>query len=143
MISFANFSFLIAALVLIQGAESKIFTRCELAKELVKHGIPRSDLANWVCLVEAESSRNTGKIGGPNRNGSYDHGLFQINDKYWCSVGHKGKDCNVKCEDLKTNDITASVACAKKVHKRHGFGAWYGWKDKCKGKTLPNVASCF
>lgn len=50
-----------------------------------------------VCLVENESARNTDKTNS-NRNGSKDYGLFQINDKYWCSnSGSPGKDCNVTC----------------------------------------------
>lgn len=53
-----------------------------------------------VCLVEAESSRNTAAVGPANSNGSRDYGLFQINNKYWCSNGVAGKDCNVKCEGI-------------------------------------------
>lgn len=31
-----------------------------------------------VCLVESESGRNTSAVGGPNVDGSYDYGLFQV-----------------------------------------------------------------
>uniref|UniRef100_A0A023F6U5 lysozyme n=1 Tax=Triatoma infestans TaxID=30076 RepID=A0A023F6U5_TRIIF len=120
-------------------SQARVFTRCALARELVAKGIPREDLPNWVCLVEAESSRNTARKGGPNRNGSYDHGLFQINDRYWCKNGSPGGDCNIKCEDLRNDDITDDVKCALKVKKRHGFYAWYGWKSRCKDKPLPSV----
>uniref|UniRef100_A0AB38ZEA5 lysozyme n=1 Tax=Ectomocoris sp. TaxID=3104572 RepID=A0AB38ZEA5_9HEMI len=134
----------IAVLLFLFGlSQAKRFSQCNLAKELLAQGLPRNELADWVCLVEAESSRDTSKKGGPNRNGSYDHGLFQINDKYWCKNGQKGGDCNVKCEDLRADDISASIKCAQKVKKRHGFNAWYGWKNNCKGKPLPNINNCF
>lgn len=51
-----------------------------------------------VCLVENESSRNTTAIGGPNKNGSYDYGLFQINSVYWCKTVGVGNDCNINCD---------------------------------------------
>lgn len=59
------------------------------------------------CLIKAESSRDTGKVSKPNRNKSVDYGLFQINDKYWCSnTGTAGKDCHVTCRG-KINSIHA------------------------------------
>ena len=45
--------------------------------------------------------------------------------------------------DLLNDDITDDIKCAKLIHKRHGFNAWYGWKNHCNGKKLPNVSSCF
>ncbi|XP_073972136.1 lysozyme-like [Rhodnius prolixus] len=129
--------------LLVGLSQAKIFTRCDLAKELVRKGIPHANLEHWVCLVEAESSRNTSVKGGPNKNKSFDHGLFQINDRYWCKSGRQGGDCNVKCEDLRTDDITDDVKCAQKIKKRHGFEAWYGWRRNCKDKRLPSVDNCF
>nr|ATU82909.1 secreted Lysozyme-like protein [Pristhesancus plagipennis] len=132
----------LAILCLIGLSEAKVFSRCALANELIAKGIPRDDIRDWVCLVEGESGRNTNKKGGPNRNGSFDHGLFQINDKYWCKNGVKGGDCNIKCEDVRQDDITEAVKCALKIKRRHGYNAWYGWKRHCKNKPLANVNSC-
>ncbi|OWR44725.1 lysozyme II [Danaus plexippus plexippus] len=99
-------------------------------------------MRDWVCLVEHESGRNTSKIGKVNKNGSRDYGLFQINDKYWCSnTSSKGKDCNVTCAEVSQDDITKAATCAKKIFKRHGFNAWYGWKNHCQG-ALPDISSC-
>nr|AAP83129.1 lysozyme [Triatoma infestans] len=135
---------LLLCLVALLGiSEARVFTRCGLAKELVAHGIPRRDLANWVCLIEAESGRNTAARGGPNHDGSYDNGLFQINDRFWCTYGKPGHDCHVRCEDLRTDDIRASVKCALLIKSRQGWKAWYGWQNKCRGRKLPNVDVCF
>lgn len=79
-----------------EATEGKVFTRCELAKKLDAM-LAREKLADWNCLVKLESSYNSRTKGPKNRNGSYDYGIFQINDKYWCKVGRKGGDCNIDC----------------------------------------------
>ncbi|XP_045768363.1 lysozyme-like [Maniola jurtina] len=132
----------VALAVVVMESEGKTLKRCELVRELRAQGFPEDKLQNWVCLVENESGRSTHKTGKVNRNGSRDYGLFQINDKYWCSnTSTPGKDCNVTCADLLTDDITKAAKCAKKVYKRHGFNAWYGWKNHCQG-SLPDISSC-
>lgn len=78
------------------GVSAKRFTKCGLARELVKHGIARGDLPNWICLVQSESNFNTAAT-NKNKNGSTDWGLFQINDGFWCKDGRPGGDCNVNC----------------------------------------------
>ncbi|XP_058053456.1 lysozyme c-1-like [Anopheles bellator] len=124
------------------AVSGKTYGKCELAKELIKNGIPKASVANWVCLVQHESAFNTAAT-NKNRNGSTDYGLFQINNKYWCDSAYGSNDCKVQCRSLTNDDITDDIKCAKLVFKRHGFNAWYGWKNHCQGKTLPSVASCF
>ncbi|XP_068632330.1 lysozyme-like [Battus philenor] len=133
----------LSALALLCLCEAKQLSRCELVRELRKQGFPENKMRDWVCLVEKESSRRTDVISKPNANGSRDYGLFQINDRYWCSTTNKpGKDCNVTCMQLVTDDITKASACAKKIFQRHGFDAWYGWKNGCRGKPLPDISLC-
>ncbi|CAK1540729.1 unnamed protein product [Leptosia nina] len=133
---------LLLVAVAVYVTDAKTFTRCGLVKELRKQGFPENEMRNWVCLVENESSRRTDLVSKKNTNGSRDYGLFQINDKYWCSNnGKPGKDCNVACDQLITDDITRASNCAKKVFKRHGFNAWYGWKNHCQG-SLPDITPC-
>lgn len=89
--------FLIAVVLSLSNAVyGKIFTKCELAKKL-SDTFARDKLADWNCLVKHESSYNSGRRSPKNRNGSYDYGIFQINDKYWCKVGEAGGDCNIDC----------------------------------------------
>lgn len=143
---------------------AKKFSKCQLATALAKNGIARADLPNWVCLVQSESGSNTATVGGPNKNKTKDWGLFQINDGYWCKDGRSGGDCNVNCRcefficcviwwgiinliecisALIDENIADDVKCAKMIFKRHGYKAWYGWRNKCQGKTLPSVNECF
>ncbi|XP_060659660.1 lysozyme isoform X2 [Drosophila nasuta] len=76
-----KFSAVVLSLVLLLSlslseTQSKLLTRCQLAKELLRHDFPRSYLSNWVCLVESESGRSTSKsMQLPNQSVSY--GLFQ------------------------------------------------------------------
>nr|CAD7257615.1 unnamed protein product [Timema shepardi] len=121
--------------------DGKRFSRCELVSKFTQHQIPQSQLRDWLCLSEKESGMNSGKVGGPNKNGSFDYGIFQINGKYWCKKGKKGGDCNINCDDLVDSNIDDDIECAKKIYKRHGFSAWVAWRNKCDGKTLPS-ATC-
>nr|ABX11553.1 lysozyme-1 [Rhodnius prolixus] len=135
--------FLLAIFALLGATQARVFTRCGLARELARQGLPRHDLANWVCLIEAESGRNTRARGGPNYDGSYDNGLFQINDRIWCMNGRPGHACHVRCEDLRTDDIRASVRCAVQIKQQQGWSAWYGWQYHCRGRPLPDINVCF
>merc|ERR1711970_254785 len=131
--------------LLLTVAQCKVYERCELATQLVNvHGLARATLGNWVCLVQYESSYNTGAT-NDNTNGSRDYGLFQIHDNYWCdpSVGY-GADCGVSCDNLLNSDIADDVNCAKIIWNRHGFEAWYGWINHCKGQNVEEwVSDCF
>lgn len=57
----------------------------------------KSQTTIGICLVKHESGFRSHIKGRINRNKSYDWGLFQINDKYWCKVGKAGGDCNIDC----------------------------------------------
>ncbi|KAL5286039.1 hypothetical protein ACFFRR_007617 [Megaselia abdita] len=120
--------------------ETKIFSRCQLAKELLKQQFSRQYLPNWVCLVEHESGRSTSKINQASTSVSY--GLFQINSKQWCRKGRKGGQCDMKCEDFTNNDITDDSKCAMRIFNTTGFRAWQGWVSKCKGRNLPDISRC-
>ncbi|XP_023174837.1 lysozyme [Drosophila hydei] len=131
----------LSVLLLLTQTQSKLLTRCQLAKELLRHDFPRSYLSNWVCLVESESGRSTSKsMQLPNQSVSY--GLFQINSKNWCRKGRRGGICNIKCEEFLNDEISDDSRCAMQIFNRHGFQAWPGWMSKCRGRTLPDVSRC-
>lgn len=95
--------------------DAKIFTRCQLAKELYYNGIPKTFISNCkrilihfelireslqspgVCLTEAASGADTSKVSEhPNLSTSF--GIFQINSKEWCRKGRRGGECGIRCE---------------------------------------------
>merc|ERR1712226_148134 len=127
-------------------AAAKTYERCELTYELThKQGFAKSTISEWICLIANESGYRTNAKGGPNYDGSYDWGLFQINDYYWCTTSGNSRynDCNISCSKLTDTNIDDDCVCAKKIWNRHGFEAWYGWVNHCKNKdTSSYVAGC-
>lgn len=128
----------------------KIFDKCELGQELLNNGIPKDQIADWLCLVKYESNYNSSAKGGPNggkrvTRGSYDWGLFQFNDYYWCDTVNNPRynDCHIKCDQFLDDEIRDDIRCAKKVYRRHGFSAWYGWRRGCRNRDVTGfVANC-
>nr|ACD11871.1 hypothetical protein [Isometrus maculatus] len=116
---------------------AKIYDKCELARDLInKFGFDRGTIGDWICLVKYESSFDTGVRGGPNSDGSYDHGLFQINDRYWCAPPGPNNECGVTCDALRSDDITEAVKCVKKIFRIHNFEAWVAWKNRCRNTDV-------
>uniref|UniRef100_A0A182NI12 lysozyme n=1 Tax=Anopheles dirus TaxID=7168 RepID=A0A182NI12_9DIPT len=131
-----------ACLLLIPAAiDAKIVTKCELVKQLTANGISRTYQGHWVCLAKAVSKMDSAKVSQlPNL--SYNYGIFQINSKEWCRVGYKGGKCNVRCEDLATDNITKAIQCSKTIQQQNGFKEWQMWEKNCKGKELPDISNC-
>ncbi|XP_072118277.1 lysozyme C, milk isozyme-like [Mobula birostris] len=138
---------------LITGAAPYIFEKCELARLLRRSGLEGYrgySLANWVCLVEHESSYNTRMVGHNRRDGkttSSDYGLFQISSQDWCDNGRtqgRGSSRNSKnkcgkiCLDFINDSIADDIECVKKVVLPQGMNVWYGWKKKCQRRNLTN-----
>ena len=75
-------------------------------------GFPADAQVTMVAICGAESGRRVDARGGPNKNGTYDYGLFQIN-----SV-HKF-DARKLVSDARYN-----TECALKIYKSQGLRAW-------------------
>lgn len=135
--------FLFLVLTVFTSVESKRFTKCTLARELFQRGIPKSELPDWVCLVRWESNYQTNAMNKNNRDGSWDYGLFQINDKWWCKGHIKSHNaCGLSCNELLKDDISKAVTCARLIKRQQGFRAWYGWLNHCT-KVKPSIHECF
>lgn len=128
----------------------KVFGRCELARELrFVHGIPKDQIATWVCIAKHESHYNTSAVGHLNADGSGDHGLFQVSDIYWCSPPGNGWACGLSCLQLEDSDIADDVNCIRKIYEEHarisgdGFNAWSVYAPYCQGRSSQYVDGCF
>ena len=45
---------------------------------------------------------------------------------------------------LLDSNLDDDCSCAKIIWNRHGFDAWYGWKNNCKGTDVESwVSDCF
>ncbi|XP_023218923.1 lysozyme-like [Centruroides sculpturatus] len=117
--------------------QAKIYERCQLARELMyRFGFNRSVLGHWMCIIKHGSGYNTSSVIGPYPDGSYDHGLFSINDRCWCSPPDDSVLCQVRCEDLRTDDITKAVKCARFMFSFRSFNMWETWLNNCRNKDV-------
>nr|QKY77473.1 pedal mucus protein 9 [Patella vulgata] len=137
----------LVALFTFAAVESKVFSRCELAKELVRVGVPRSDVHHWVCMAQYESSLNTAAQSPPNSDNSRDHGLFQINDYWNCDNGNgrTKNGCNKRCSVFRDDNLTDDVACIKQLKREHGntYNFSYAYRDNCLGQvTTSFLGTC-
>ncbi|EDW68778.1 lysozyme B-like [Drosophila virilis] len=125
----------------------RTMSRCTLAREMFKLGVPRNQLDKWTCIAERESNYRTGVVGPKNTNGSHDYGIFQINDLYWCepshgqSYGRSSNGCEIDCDDLLSDSIVNDVRCAQLIQRMQGWCAWTTW-HYCNG-DLPSIDDCF
>lgn len=97
-----------------------------------------------ICLVYYGSSFDTMVINRPYGAVSAKYGLFQVNNT-WCSDSKSSKKtlCNIKCDDLLSNDIKESVTCAMKIFHTAHFGAWREWKVYCRRNDINElIADC-
>ncbi|KAL4699035.1 hypothetical protein H8959_011692 [Pygathrix nigripes] len=114
---------------LVTGAESKIYTRCKLAKIFSRAGLDNYggfSLGNWICMAYYESGYNT-TAQRVLDDGSIDYGIFQINSVTWCRHGklRENNHCHVACSALITDDLTDAIICAKKIVKEtQGMNYW-------------------
>ncbi|XP_064541585.1 lysozyme B-like [Drosophila montana] len=136
----------LVALALAALALGRTMDRCSLAREMSDLGVPRDQLSKWTCIAEHESSYRTHVVGPQNRNGSYDYGIFQINDLFWCQPSDgrlSSNGCDIDCDDLLHDSIVNSVRCAQTVleESSNSWCAWTTWRF-CNG-ALPSIDDCF
>ncbi|KAG8195866.1 hypothetical protein JTE90_001104 [Oedothorax gibbosus] len=102
----------------------------KFADVMKRLGQKKTNIAKWVCLAKFASGFNTQALSQQYKDGSYDFGVFQINDKF-CKLGSK-YNCGVSCTDLVKDDITPSARCALKIFEKNGFKDWPAWKNSCQ-----------
>ncbi|XP_039176373.1 lysozyme C, milk isozyme-like [Crotalus tigris] len=133
--------------LLIACSEAKIYTKCELASSLKQNrmdGYFGYSLGNWICLAFHASKYNTHLVIGPNKDRGSNYGIFQINSRYWCksNQGPTNNLCHKPCSAFLTDNITADIACAKRIVRDPlRMNAWVGWKKHCKGTNLSKWTS--
>ena len=123
---------------------SGTITECQVAQLLRLHGVAEAWVPKLVCTAKYESTYRCGVTGPPNRDGTRDYGLFQVNSRYWCSGGagrNSGNGCGITCQEAL--DCSKAARCAKEVLREQGITAWYGYtshRSECDRYRLP--ASC-
>lgn len=108
-------------------SSSKVYSKCELARELEGiHGIDSEDIGTFVCIAEYQSRFNSEIVGQENY-----YGLFQISSDFWCDKSYgENKACNMYCSQLLDDDLSDDMQCVQKIVEDHtrysgnGFTAW-------------------
>ncbi|MBZ3884568.1 Sperm acrosome membrane-associated protein 3 [Sciurus carolinensis] len=114
---------------LLTSSQAKVFSRCELAKELNRlglNGFRGYELADWVCLAYFTSGFNTAAV-DHEADGSTNNGLFQINSRKWCRnlAPDSSNLCRMYCSDLLIPDLKNTIVCVMKiVSGPKGLGYW-------------------
>uniref|UniRef100_A0A646QDT3 lysozyme n=1 Tax=Hemiscolopendra marginata TaxID=943146 RepID=A0A646QDT3_9MYRI len=137
-----HFAKVILLVFFAEVAMSKSYSKCDFAKYLLRHDIPRNQIGDWVCLAEHESNLRTDARNTQNWDGSNDYGIFQLNSRYWCQGEvTQSNGCNIQCSALLDDNLSDDLACAKKIYNAMGFEAWVAWKQHCQGRDLSSYTS--
>ncbi|XP_028144016.1 lysozyme-like [Diabrotica virgifera virgifera] len=129
-----SFAIFFCVVVIFCVSRAKVFDKCEIVTKMSKHGVPWSKIPTFVCLIKWESGFDSGKL--DYKTGK--HGLFQINEKVWCSpYTNPGRECNTTCSDFRDDHIMDDINCALKIFSDTldlsgiGFDAWTSYWDHC------------
>ncbi|XP_066089155.1 lysozyme-like protein 1 [Saccopteryx bilineata] len=121
--------------------ESKVYTRCKLAKIFSRAGLDNYkgfSLGNWICMAYYESHFNS-TAQKFLKDGSIDYGIFQVNSDTWCRRAEfqEKNYCHITCSALLNDDLVYAIICAKIiVRETEGMDYWQGWKKHCEGRDL-------
>ena len=85
-----------------------------IAAALKLAGFKDEELVTMVAIHGQETSGNVWIVGGPNSNGTYDFGAFQINSK----------DPN---GPQNWKDYIENAKLARAIYEKQGYKAWYGY----------------
>lgn len=128
--------------LLLHLATARVFTKCELAKELSRYGIPFHEIGTYVCIAERQSGFNTNIVG----QGLY-FGMYQISSEFWCDNFGRGKECKLNCNNLLNSDISDDIQCVRIIVQEHqrwsgnGFNAWPSGAS-CRSLGNSYIADC-
>lgn len=130
--------------MVIYFCESKVYEKCELARELRdKHFLPFDRIGTFVCIAERQSNLNTQALS----NGLY-FGMYQISGEYWCDLNYAGNACGVQCSRLLDDDLTDDLSCVQIIFDEHqrifnnGFHAWPS-SQYCQSQGNSFIQECF
>jgi len=89
-----------------------VLNAAQVAQLVKQAGFPGHVHVEMVAIAKAESGFRTDAIGGPNKNQTYDRGVWQINDVHRFDRNRLVRDSRYNAE------------CAKNIFDRQGLRAW-------------------
>ncbi|KAK3912700.1 Lysozyme C II [Frankliniella fusca] len=108
---------------------AKVWERCDLARTLLHtYQFPRNQIDTWMCIAYRESRYDSLHI-NKNIDGSQDYGLFQINNRYWCTNSESPQPnqdmCNVTCDKV-LYSLDETIKCIKIMYAK-SRNTWQPW----------------
>ncbi|XP_015513858.1 putative lysozyme C-2 [Neodiprion lecontei] len=142
---------ILAILLTPDSISAKKYTRRELARGLMSLGVSKDDIAMWICIATHESGLDSDAINRCNDDSSWDHGLWQINDKYWVGRNRRGGACGFSAAEVRGDNLANAVQCVRYILDEHrrlqgdGWLAWSVYSDQrhCRGDLSSYVEGCF
>lgn len=122
-----NFLLIVLFLSTVSFTHGKIFTHCELVKELSKH-IPQDEVYIHFCATARDTSR---QIAGY-------YGIYKINA---CGLHKAAEPCGIMCDKLIDEDIKDDAECAKLIFKSYNPKKVAEIEKRCEPKKKI-VAGC-
>jgi hypothetical protein len=112
-----------------RAAAPTVYKPSEINTALVNAGVPPHVAPTLTAVSGAESGFGRSTISPPNKDGSRDHGVFQVNDKAWPQFK------NVAAQPLQTQ-----AAIAAHIYNTQGLKAWSTYNNGAYKKYLdPNA----
>uniref|UniRef100_A0A182IRU2 lysozyme n=1 Tax=Anopheles atroparvus TaxID=41427 RepID=A0A182IRU2_ANOAO len=139
---------IVVALAVVGTRSHRLWTRCEVARELTLKHVPEEQIGDWLCIAEHGSAYNGSAANLRFKwfGGTGYYGLFQIIDRYACA--RYGSICGLgSCDQLLDDELDDDIECMLKVHAAYtrelgdGFAAWPIHKSACRGGQVPPVGS--
>ncbi|CAH1107220.1 unnamed protein product [Psylliodes chrysocephalus] len=135
------------ALAILCASQAKMFKRCQFVHQLAQHGVPDWQIPTFTCIAHWESGYDSGKL--DYKTGT--HGIFQINERVWCSPFETpGRECRTTCSQFRDEYIADDIACALKIYKdtlelsEIGYDAWGSYWEHCAtGNNMEYVKGCY
>lgn len=135
------------------NSTAKIYTRCELIKELQeKYGLSPEIASKYACIAEA-TGFNTSNIvhhyRKPKESDSLGYkphyGIFYIGSDWWCNEQEKGGICDIKCDDLLDDDLSNDIECVQRIDLDMNDTAWVlnsHWSRILKHDCEKQIENC-
>lgn len=114
---------------------SKVFKTCEFVKELhKKHNIPQKDINMHLCRAGSNlDTTNSTKT---------KNGIYGMVSHWDCGYKTASGRCNIKCSNLRDDDITDDVKCIQKIFNYLGRFAQPKYRGRCHYNNR-TVNNCF
>lgn len=115
-----------------QASFGGAYSPAQIHSALINAGASPNDATTLTAVSGAESRFGASPVSPPNKNGSRDHGVFQVNDKAWPQFGGAA---------VSKLPLDQQAAIAVYIKNHQGMSAWSTYNSGAYKKYLNQVGS--